>query len=333
MKAIIAKNKKVEIVRTDIPVVKPAYLLIKTIYSAISPGTELSAIHISNGREINLGYSAVGVVEQCGEGVEDFQQGDLIACYGAPYVRHAEYLHVPITLCSKVPRNVDPKEAALGGLGAIAIHALRIANLSFGEKVVVAGLGIIGQLIAQIADAAAYDVFAYDLSNARTELLGVNQNIKRFTERTKLEKELGIEEKYRGADAVLLCAGGKNSPLTDQSLSWIRDKGKVIIVGDIEPDFPREKMFSKEASIFISRAGGPGRYDSTYEREAIDYPYGFIRWTEGRNIEEYLRLVSEKRIDVSAYLTEEVDFSEIGLAYEELENKDTAILTKVIKYA
>ena len=111
-----------------------------------------------------------------------------------------------------------------------------------------------------------------------------------------------------GADAVLLCSGGKRSSLTHQSLEWIRQQGKVVIVGDIEPDFPRNLLFQKEAQILISRAGGPGRYDPVYEKQAIDYPYGYVRWTEGRNVAEYLRLVNDKRINVQPFLTDEVDF-------------------------
>ena len=194
-----------------------------------------------------------------------------------------------------------------------------------------AGLGIIGQLIAQIADASAYEVYSYDLSRERTELLGSKQNIKLFTERDDLEQAIGIDVIYRGVDAVFLCAAEK-AAVNRTKFVMDRDKGKVVIVGDIEPDFPRGKMFSKEASILISRAGGPGRYDEVYEKQAIDYHYGFVRWTEGRNMGEFLRMVSENRIDVSRYLTEEVAFDNISTAYEELTNKDSAILTKVIKY-
>ena len=125
---------------------------------------------------------------------------------------------------------------------------------------------------------------------------------------------------------------GATRLLGDQSLEWIRDKGKVVIVGGVEPNFPRDKMFGKEASILISRAGGPGRYEPTYERDAVDYPLGFVRWTEGRNIGEFLRLLSEKRINVAPYLTEEVKFDQISTAYDDLSNKESSILTKVIKY-
>ncbi|MFK4997043.1 hypothetical protein ACI2OX_04060 [Bacillus sp. N9] len=137
----------------------------------------------------------------------------------------------------------------------------------------------------------------------------------------QMEEEVQSSTNNQGADAVLLCAGGKRSPLTYESLKWIRNKGKVIIVGDIEPEFPRDLMFSKEAEILISRAGGPGRYDPTYERDAIDYPYEFIRWTEGRNIAEYIRLVNEKRIDVQPLIKDEIGFDQVAEEFTELSNK------------
>lgn len=332
MKKIVAKNQMIEVISDERPEVKPLYLLLKTLYTAISPGTELTMLSLSENKQIDLGYSGVGIVEECGEGVEGYKVGDIVACYGAPYVKHSEYLLVPKTLCSKVPENVDPKEAALGGIGAIAIHALRIANLQFGERAVVAGLGVIGQLVAQIAHAAAFDVYAYDISKERTELLKQNMKVRAFTQMEDLSRSLAAAGEYGGADAVLLCAGGKRSVLTEQSLKWIRDKGKVVIVGDIEPDFPRNDMFAKEAQILISRAGGPGRYDQTYERQAIDYPYGFIRWTEGRNVGEFLRLVSEKKITVAPYVGEEVGVDDIKTAFDSLQDKNTSTLTKVIRF-
>ncbi|SDJ98879.1 zinc-dependent alcohol dehydrogenase [Sediminibacillus albus] len=333
MQKVIAKNKQVEIVEADPPVVKPSHLLIKTMYSIISPGTELTIIENSTDKKITLGYSAMGVVEECGSDITDVKVGDLVAVYGAPYVQHSEYLLVPKTLYAKVPSNVEPKEAALAGIGAIAIHALRIANLQFGETVAIVGLGLLGQMIAKIADAAAYNVIAYDFHEERATMLQEETNIKSFSTVNAMEDEIQKDTSRNGADAVLLCAGGKRSPLTAQSLEWIKNKGKVVIVGDIEPDFPRNLMFSKEAQILISRAGGPGRYDKTYEAQANDYPYGFVRWTEGRNIKEYIRLVSEKRINVSSFIKEEINFSDVSVAFDELVNKKSTTLTKVINFS
>ena len=332
MKKIIAHNQQVYIVEDEIPSIKPNFILIKTMHSTISPGTELSAINNSVDRKISLGYSAMGVVIECGSNITDVKEGDLVACYGVPYVQHAEYLLVPKMLYTKVPTNVKPKDAALAGIGAIAIHALRVAKLQFGETIVIVGLGLLGQMIAKIANAAAYNVITYDVHENRSSMLYEEKNIKSFSNQEEMEAEIQSTTKSNGADAVLLCLGGKRTPVTHESLKWIRNKGKVVIVGDVEPDFPRNLMFGKEAELLISRAGGPGRYDQTYEAQGIDYPYGFVRWTEGRNIEEYIRLVSEKRIDVRSFLTEEINFKDAAQEYEELLNKNSTTLTKLINF-
>lgn len=331
MKSIVASNGVVQILERESPVIKPSFLLIRTLFSAVSPGTEIGLVALSKDREISLGYSAVGIVEECGEDVTDYRVGDIVACYGAPYVGHSEYLLVPTTLCAKVPENVEPKQAALAGIGAIAIHALRVAKLEFGETVVVVGLGLLGQMIAKIANAAAFNVVALDIQEERVSMLR-QEGIRSFSSGSEMERELMKSTQNQGADAVLLCAGGKRSTLTHQSLSWIKNQGKVVIVGDIEPDFPRETMFAKEAQILISRAGGPGRYDKRYELQALDYPYGYVRWTEGRNVAEYLRLVNENRINVQTFITEIVDFNSAPQAYEDLINKQSQVVTKIIAY-
>lgn len=333
MKRLVAHNKKVEIIEDEMPSLegRASYVLVKTLYSVISPGTELSMLSQSENKQFHLGYSAMGEVIEVSTDITDVEKGDLVACYGAPYVHHDEYLLVPKTLYAKVPESVDPKEAALGGLGAIAIHALRIASLQFGETVVIVGLGVLGQLITKIANAASYNVIAFDLHEGRVNMMK-EDNIKSFATVEAMEEAIRIETKSRGADAVLLCVGGKRSPLTHECLNWIRNKGKAVIVGDIEPDFPRNLMFGKEAQLLISRAGGPGRYDSVYEKEAIDYPYEYVRWTEGRNLEEYIRLVKEKRIDVSPFLTDVVEFEDAPQEFEKLLNKESTTLTKLISF-
>jgi len=333
MKRIVAHNKQVEIIEDQMPTLdgKPSYVLIKTMYSAISPGTELSLLAASENKQFHLGYSAMGEVVECGSDIIDVKKGDLVACYGAPYVHHDEYLLVPETLYAKIPDSVDPREAALCGLGAIAIHALRIANLQFGETAVIVGLGVLGQLIAKIANAAAYNVIAYDLSKSRVDMLKEDK-LKSFSSVVEMEEAIRVETNSKGADAVLLCTGGKRSPLTQECLKWIRTKGKAVIVGDIEPDFPRDLMFAKEAEIRISRAGGPGRYDKVYEKDATDYPYEYVRWTEGRNVAEYIRLLKEKRIDVLPFIKDVVEFDEAPLEFEKLFEKESPTLTKLIRY-
>ncbi|MCK6259091.1 zinc-binding alcohol dehydrogenase [Fictibacillus sp. KIGAM418] len=332
MKSVAAQEGKITMIESDIPKVQDHYLLVKTAHSVISTGTELSVIRSSRNRTAYLGYSAAGRVVECGKHTDPFSKGDLVACYGVPYVRHSQYLLVPKTLCCSVPDNVQAKEAAFAGVGAIAIHALRMTQLQFGESVVIAGLGVLGQIIAQISHACAYNVLPYEVNASRAELFQSVSKVAVSTTRETLEERIKEKTNGYGADAVLLCAGGGHSPLTNESLEWIRDKGKIVIVGDVEPDFNRSRMFGKEAQILISRAGGPGRYDPGYEKNAQDYPYAFVRWTEGRNMEEFLRLLSEHRIQVNDYLQESIPFEDIHEAYEELQQGKTGVLTKVIDY-
>ncbi|MNC25676.1 putative L-galactonate oxidoreductase [compost metagenome] len=233
-----------------------------------------------------------------------------------PYVRHAEVISVPTNLVTKVPHHVKPEEAAFTGLGAIAIHALRIADVRFGDKVLVVGLGILGNLVAQIASAAACQTAAYDLSEERVQLLQGQMGIgPGFSSEEEVERFVLDETGGAGFDFILLCAGGPGKALINKSLEWLRDLGKIVIVGDLSMEFSRDLMFRKEAQILISRAGGPGRYDRRYEQDNLDYPIGFVRWTEGRNMDEYVRLLAEKRITVSPAITHRFALEEASAAY------------------
>ncbi|OUS74807.1 alcohol dehydrogenase [Paenibacillus sp. MY03] len=316
MKAIAALRSGVAVVDIEKPKLLPGHVGVRTEYSAISPGTELGMIRGSLDDPRILGYSAVGIVEQVGEGAHGFREGQRVACYGAPYTCHAQWLSVPANLAAVVPEHVDAREAAYAGLGAIAIHALRTARLAFGESVIVVGLGILGNLIAQIAHAAAYRTIALDVDAGRADMLRKYGLSQVYDNREKLVGEL--EEATGGgvgADAVLLCAGGSGSGLIDASLSWLRDRGKIVVVGDLYTEFNRGLMFAKEAQVLISRAGGPGRYDERYERDNVDYPVGYVRWTEGRNTSEYIRLLAERRISVQAMITHEYALDDCERAY------------------
>lgn len=332
MKLLQAVNGKIHLNELDDPIVEDNHVLVKTSYSAISPGTELSMTSLAEDEPVNIGYSASGVIIELGSNVDNFNVGDKVAVYGAPYVGHRSMLSVPKTLVSKVPDNVSLEHASMGGLGAIAIHGLRQAQLSFGEVCVVVGLGIYGQLIAQIAKNAGMVVLALNRSEPRATLLNAVSGIKTFTDEAKLYKELMSITDHRGADAVFLCAGGKVSPLTNKSLMWLRDRGTSVIVGDIEPHYDRELLFSKELTIKISRAGGPGRYDQSYEKYGVDYPYGYVRWTEGRNVSEFIRLLSEKRISVDKYISAPTPIESYEEAYEKLSQSKVQELSHIFKY-
>ena len=332
MKAVAARNGRIIVTELDEPGLPSGHVLVRTEYSAISPGTEMMMTRNSGDTPVILGYNAVGIVERIGEGVEGVEIGSRVACYGAPYVRHAERLAVPANLTAKVPDHVDPREAACSGLGAIAIHALRTARLEFGESVVVVGLGILGNLIAQIANAAAIRTAGVDLQEdraARLRELGVRHV---YTDPAELERALPDITGGAGADAVLLCAGGPGETLINRAMDWIRDRGKIVIVGDLTMSFSRAAMFAKEAQVLISRAGGPGRYDPGYERDNRDYPIGYVRWTEGRNVGEFVRLLAEKRISVAPLITHEVPFDRAEEAYALYQQGVSGVIGTVLRY-
>lgn len=287
---------------------------IRTEYSAISPGTEL--MHLRNKAGLVLpGYSGVGIVEAVGCAVEHLQLGQRAAVYGVP--THSEIIIAPKHLTVPVPDSVDPREAAFAGLGTIAIHALRQADAHFGESLLIVGLGILGQLVAQVGYAASSIVLATDKLETRRRAANqcmpsayVASSDQVLAEQLKKHTERG-----EGVDCVLLCAGSHNDTLLDQSIGWLRDRGRIVIVGVPNPTFNRNALFSKEVDIRISRAGGPGRYDEIYEQSGVDYPLGYVRWTEGRNLAAYIRLLQERRITVNPMITSEWSLSEIGEAY------------------
>ena len=332
MKYIGAQNGRISVYNSDKPEVKDNYVLVKVSYSAVSPGTEGTMSNNSKEDIVRLGYSASGIAEEVGAGVEGIKVGDKVAVYGAPYVGHRSYLSVPKTLVAKIPESVSLSDASLAGLGAIAIHGLRQGELQFGEVCVVVGLGIYGQLIAQIAHNAGMVVLALNRSKSRADLLANVSGLKTYSDEVELEKDLDILSGGKGADAVFLCAGSGASYLTDKSLDWLKDKGKSVIVGDIQPHYTREKMFAKEIDIRISRAGGPGRYQTSYERDAVDYPYGFVRWTEGRNTAEFVRLLEQNRISVKEYYDIPSSYTNFEKVYEELSQRGCEYLTHCFTY-
>ncbi len=315
MKAVAALHGKIVIADMEEHELPEGHVRIRTELSAISPGTEMSYLKKENDKLTPLGYSAVGIIEQVGERVTGYSSGQRVACYGAPYVRHAERMVVPSNLIAAVPDGVLPEEAAFAGLGAIAIHALRIADLRFGETAVIVGLGILGQIVAQIASAAAFRLIALDLNANRVQMLQSRGIPDAFSEQAPLQERLDLLTGGHGADCVILCAGGDGEELINRAFNWIRDRGKIVIVGDLTANFSRGSMFAKEAQVLIARAGGPGRYDRSYELENRDYPIGFVRWTEGRNIEEYVRLLAEKRISVLPLISHKYLMEQAAVAY------------------
>ncbi|MDQ0338562.1 2-desacetyl-2-hydroxyethyl bacteriochlorophyllide A dehydrogenase [Caldalkalibacillus uzonensis] len=332
MKVVTSLDGEIKIMDLPPPVIKDNHVIVKTEYSAVSPGTELMLLRKKHQVPMPLGYSASGLVIETGRNVDHVRIGERVACYGGPYVKHAEYLLVPKNLVVSVPDGVDMKEASMIGLGAIAIHALRQAGLKFGESVVVVGLGILGQLIAQIAHCAAFKVIGYDLLEERCQKLkdcgidAVGQTLE------EVQELVNIKTQHMGVDSVLLCTNGNSEGLIDHALTWIRDRGNVVIVGDLKPVFSRTQMFRKEAEILISRAAGPGRYDPDYETKGFDYPPSFVRWSEGRNMQEYIRLLAEKRINVASLVTHTVSINQLSHIYRSLMDQPQNMLGVLIDF-
>ncbi|OCT10562.1 hypothetical protein A8709_22190 [Paenibacillus pectinilyticus] len=327
MRAVKGINGSAQVLELPNPEMIPQFVKVKTEYSVVSVGTEL--MMITNNGDANLGYSASGIVMEVGEGVTHVVPGQRVACYGVP--AHRELLLVPKHLVVPVPDGVTQQEAAFVGIGAIAIHALRQAKLSFGETIIIAGLGILGQVIARIAHAASYKVIGLELMEERCRMLEAIGAIA-CRNQDELQKAVESDQACKGADAVMLCASNRKFSMIDDAIGWLRDRGRVVIVGDTGTEFDRDLLFMKEASVHISRAGGPGRYEETYEQQGVDYPIGYVRWTEGRNMGEFLRLIDGHKIDIQSLITNECALDELPIMYQSCFEKPQKSLGIVVRY-
>jgi len=250
-----------------------------------------------------LGYSCAGEVIAVSEDVDDLKPGDRVAC-GGQGAYHSEMVSVLRNLCVKLPDTVSFEEGCYTTLGAIAMQGLRQANVTFGESVVVIGLGLVGQLACAIAKAAGCVTIGVDLDDHHVEVARQYTATHAFN-----RNQDGIAETIRsltngfGADAVIICAAtSSNDPITF-SAEIARDRARIIMVGVSEMNLPRDVYFGKELEFRLSRSYGPGRYDPSYEERGLDYPIGYVRWTERRNMQEFARLLGEKKIDTKAITT------------------------------
>ena len=263
-----------------------------------------------------LGYSAAGIVAEVAGDVTEFQVGDRVACAGVGFASHAEVLSVPKNLCVRLPENVGFESGAYGTLGAIALQGVRLAEPTLGESVVVIGLGLVGQLTVQLLKANGCRVFGLDLDQSRVSLaleLGADKAIVSSEEAAK---EIETWTRGYGADAVLITAATDSNQPIELAASVSRLKGRVIVVGMTGMDIPRAPFFSRELKLIISMSYGPGRYDPEYEERGQDYPLPYVRWTEKRNIESFLELIGENRINVERLTTHRFPIAEADRAYQ-----------------
>jgi predicted dehydrogenase/threonine dehydrogenase-like Zn-dependent dehydrogenase len=366
MKQVIRKGLK-DIIVDDVPdpVVTPHHVLVRPLYSLISSGTETASIHDSVLKEVAdnpshlrkiwevmkvngpvrtlaevqakfteyaaLGYSGAGMVVEKHSTVSDLETGDIVA-YGGEGTGHAETILTGRNLVAKVPPGVSCERACFATLGSIAMNAVRIANLSLGDVVAVIGQGLVGQLIGQLARLQGAVVIALDLKPDRVDLaiaLGAEHGL---TGGPAASEQIRSLTNGRGADCVIIAAAAKSAAPCLQAVQICRDRGRIVVVGAVEMSFPWNDMYLKEIQVFMSRAYGPGSYDVGYEKQGRDFPVSYVRWTENRNMDEFLRLVSLDRVQVEPLITHRFPLREAATAYETILDPASGSLAVLLRY-
>ncbi|MGB2910620.1 MAG: bi-domain-containing oxidoreductase, partial [Anaerolineales bacterium] len=278
-----------------------------------------------------LGYSSSGRIVALGEGTTEFHVGQRVACAGGGYAVHAEYAAVPINLLAPLPDGVDFESAAFTTLGAIALHGFRLAEVQLGERVAVIGLGLLGLLAAGIANAAGCRVLGIDPNPERVDL-AKKMGAEAVT-RNQAEGAAGAFSKGIGCDGILICADTTSNDPVELAGAIARDRARVIAVGAVGLEIPRKVYFEKELAFLNSRSYGPGRYDPTYEESGHDYPVGYVRWTEGRNLEAFVDLLTAGRLDVKPLITHRFPIDQAAEAYELITGKkDEPFLGVLLTY-
>ena len=279
-----------------------------------------------------VGYSLVGEIIAVGEGVRDLVIGDMVACCGANKANHAEYVAVKRNMACRVPRGCDPRWAATTTVGAIALQGVRRATPQIGERIAVIGLGLIGQLCAQMLRAAGSVVIGMDLDPARisrAKALGLDAGTSDPDQFRQIIRDLtgGL-----GVDRVLVAAATKSNAVLNLAMEVARSKGTIVIVGDIGLAVDRAHFYRKEINLLMSTSYGPGRYDPAYEEDGIDYPAPYVRWTMNRNMASYMDLISQNRITVEPLIDSEASISQAPELYKSLVEGEQRPLGVLISY-
>ena len=370
MKQVVQNYRTGELKVDDVPAptVSTGCVLVKTCYSLISAGTEKSTVSVAKKNLVGkamekpemvkkvakhvqkngitetmrmvfdrldtpaaLGYSCAGEVVAVGDGVSEFVVGDRVACAGQDYASHAEVVSVPNNLCVKMPEDVEFAEAAYVAAGSIAMQSVRQAEPQLGDCVAVIGLGLLGQLLVQMLKANGCIVIASDLEDTKISLakqLGADYAVTM----SELENVSNSVSKSQGVDSVILSASTKSNHPIEVAGEICRKKGKVVVVGAVGMDVPRGPYYLKELELRLSTSYGPGRYDHNYEEKGQDYPYGYVRWTERRNMEAFLNLIDEKKIDLRSITSHEYAIEQAGDAYQMIMGGKEDYLGVLIRY-
>ncbi len=291
----------------------------------------LQTVRARLGQPTPLGYSAAGVVLEVGARVRGMAPGDRVACGGGEHAVHADVVQVPGNLCVPIPAGVSFEGGAFATVGSVAMHGVRQADVRLGERVAVIGLGLVGQLTGQILSAAGCHVVGIDLSDALVARALALGSFAAAHNRTVLDgQELPLDAV--DCDAVIITAATRsNDPIT-LAARLCRDRGRVVVVGDVGIDVPRAPYYDRELELRLSRSYGPGRYDREYEERGLDYPIGYVRWTEQRNMGAFLGLLSSGRMQIEGLILERVPVDRAPEAYERLVSSDESPLGIVLEY-
>jgi len=361
MKQIAQNYKSGELIVLDAPVpaCRPGGVLVQSLFSLISTGTELMKVHEAGLSMVGkararpdqvrkvldtvaqqgamatykkvmnkldsytpLGYSLCGVVIEVGAGAEEFKVGQLVAAAGNEFALHAEYNWIPVNLCAAVPRGVAPEHAAFATVGAIAMQGVRRAEPQLGETSLVIGLGLVGQLVVRLLVAAGVRVVGLDTIEARCRLAEQAGAVACAPPDDEglaaVTAALAEITSGRGADHVFLAAGGSSNAPVEVAAKLARDRARVVDIGKTSLDLPWNAYYDKELDVRFSRSYGPGRYDDRYELEGIDYPAGYVRWTERRNIECFLDLLAGKDLEVETLVSGTFPMHDASSVYADL---------------
>lgn len=295
----------------------------------------LRKARVREGISAPMGYSVAGVVRAAGSEVSDLSRGQRVAAAGAAYAHHAEVVAVPRNLVVPVPEGVGLREASFATVGAIALQGVRRAMPQVGETAVVIGLGLIGQLTVQILGAAGCRVIGVDPRADRVDLASRGPGglmVGCGPDPAEIERAVAEVTGGIGADVVLLCAGTASSEPANTALRVVRQRGRVVVVGAVGMALSREPFYRKEVEFTISCSYGPGRYDPSYEEGGLDYPVGFVRWTENRNLAGFLDLVARGRIDPAALLASEHAIEAAPEAFRKAKEQTGSGVAVVLRY-
>ena len=283
-----------------------------------------------------LGYSLCGVVIEVGQGAEEFKVGQLVAAAGNEYALHAEYNWIPVNLCAPVPRGVAPEHAAFATVGSIAMHGVRRAEVQLGDTACVIGLGLVGQLVVRLLIASGVRVIGLDVIEERCRLAeqagAMLCAAPTGDGMDAVQHSLDEISSGRGADHIFLAAGGSSNGPVETAALLARDRARVVDIGKTRLDLPWNAYYDKELDVRFSRSYGPGRYDERYELEGIDYPIGYVRWTERRNLECFLDLIARKEIEVETLVSGVFPLENASTVYADLASGSLKAVGVLLEY-